>query len=117
MNLLADESVDRPIVERLRRDGHEVVYIAELAPGIIDDEVLETANSRNAVLVTTDKDFGELVFRRDAIHSGVILVRLAGLANETKAEIVAEVCRLPQTELIGSFTVVSPGQVRIRGRL
>lgn len=117
MNLFADESVDRPIVERLRRDGHDVVYVAELAPGIVDNEVLQGANSRSAVLVTTDKDFGELVFRQGALHSGVVLVRLAGLANETKAEIVAEVCRLRETELIGSFTVVSPGQVRIRGRL
>ena len=117
MNLLADENVDRPIVERLRRDGHDVVYVAELAPGIVDDEALRAANTRNAVLVTTDKDFGELVFRQGAIHSGVGLLRLAGLANENKAEILAEVCRLRGTELIGSFTVVSPGQVRIRGRL
>jgi predicted nuclease of predicted toxin-antitoxin system len=117
VNLFADESVERPVVEHLRRDGHDVVYVAELAPGMIDDDVLQEANGRSAVLVTTDKDFGELVFRQGAIHSGVVLLRLAGLANETKAEIVAEVCRLRETELVGSFTVISPGQVCIRGRL
>ena len=117
MNLLADESVDRPVVDRLRQDRHDVVYVAELAPSITDDEVLRDANTLGAVLVTADKDFGELVFRQGVIHSGVVLLRLAGLANATKAEIVAEVCRIRAQELIGSFTVISPGQVRIRQRL
>lgn len=117
MNLFADEGVERPVVERLRQDGHDVVYVAELAPSITDDDVLREANGRNAVLVTADKDFGELVFRQGAIHSGVVLLRLAGLANTIKSEIVAEVCRLREAELIGSFTVISPGQVRIRPRL
>jgi len=117
VKLFADESVERPIVERLRQDSHEVVYVAELTPSITDDDVLRDANDQTAVLVTADKDFGELVFRQGSIHSGVVLLRLAGLANVTKAEIVAEVCRLRAAELIGSFTVVSPGQVRIRRRL
>ena len=105
------------MVERLRQDSHDVVYVAELAPRITDDEVLRNANDRSAVLVTADKDFGELVFRQGAIHSGGVLLRLAGLANATKGEIVAEVCRLRAAESIGSFTVISPGQVRIRHRL
>ncbi|MGH7389044.1 MAG: DUF5615 family PIN-like protein [Candidatus Rokuibacteriota bacterium] len=116
MNLVANEGVDRPVVERLRHDGHDVVYVAELSPSITDEEVLQQANERRAVLLTADKDFGELVFRQGLVHSGVILLRLAGLANVTKAEIVAEVCRDRSAELIGTFSVVSPGQVRIRRR-
>ena len=75
---------------------------------------LRQANARNAVLLTTDKDFGDLVFRQGLAHYGVVLLRLAGLANATKAEIVAEVCRDRTAELVRSFSVVSPGQVRIR---
>jgi predicted nuclease of predicted toxin-antitoxin system len=117
VNLFADESVERPVVERPRQDNHDVVFVAELAPSITDDDVLRIANDRSAVLVTADKDFGELVFRQGAVHAGVVLLRLPGLANSTKGEIVAEVCRLRASELIGSFTVISPGQVRIRRRL
>ena len=117
MNLLADESVEWSVVESLRRDSHQVLYVAELAPSIVDEEVLGEANARGSVLVTADKDFGELVFRQRLVHSGVVLLRLAGLANATKAEIVAEVCRTRAAELVGSFTVISPGQVRIRRRL
>jgi predicted nuclease of predicted toxin-antitoxin system len=72
------------------------------------------ANARNAILVTADKDFGDLVFRQGLVHSGVVLLRFAGLANATKADIVAEVCRDRAAELVGVFSVVSPGQVRIR---
>ena len=116
MNLVADEGVDRAVVERLRQDGHHVVYVAELAPSIADEEVLRHANTENAVLLTADRDFGALVFRQGLAHSGVVLLRLAGLANTTKAEIVAEVCRTRAAELIGAFSVVSRGQVRIRRR-
>lgn len=116
MNLVANEGVDRPVVERLRQDGHDVVYVAELSPSVADEEVLQLANARSGVLLTADKDFGELVFRQGLVHSGVMLLRLAGLANATKAEIVAEVCRNRSAELIGAFSVVSPGQVRIRRR-
>ncbi len=73
MMLLVDESVDRPIVERLRQDAHDCVYIAELSPSINDDQVLQEANIRNALLLTEDKDFGELVYRLGRVHGGVVL--------------------------------------------
>ena len=50
MNFLADESVDASIVERLRSDGHDVAYVAEMSPGITDDEVLNSANSNESLL-------------------------------------------------------------------
>jgi predicted nuclease of predicted toxin-antitoxin system len=74
MNLLADESVDKPIVELLRQDGHDVLYVAEMQPGIPDDVVLQRGNEHRALLVTEDKDFGELVYRQGLVHLGVILI-------------------------------------------
>ena len=114
MMLVADESVDRPIVELLRRNGHDTVYVAELSPSITDDEVLREANSRNALLLTEDKDFGELVYRLGRVHTGVVLIRLAGLPPSSKAETVANVLQDHAAELPGAFSVISPGAVRIR---
>jgi predicted nuclease of predicted toxin-antitoxin system len=105
------------VVDRLRNDGHDVLYVAELSPSIPDEEVLQQANAQGALLITADKDFGELVFRQGRVHSGVVLIRLAGLSNSTKAELVAEVCRDRARELLRAFSVVSPGQVRIRRAL
>ncbi len=117
MNLLADESIDRPIVVRLRQDGHAVLYVSEMDPGIADEIVLSRANAQDALLVTSDKDFGELVFRQGRIHAGVILVRLFGLSNEKKAEIVASAIRDRVDELSNAFTVISPGGIRVRQKL
>ena len=114
MNLLADESVDRQVVERLRLEGHEVLYIAEMEPGIVDDVVLERANERTALLVTADKDFGELVFREGKLSSGgVVLLRLAGLSAERKSEMVSGAFREHELEFPHCFSVISPGRVRI----
>ena len=117
MNLLADENVDQPIVQRLRQDGHDVLYIAELEPSISDDLVLERANKKEALLITGDKDFGELVFRQRRIHGGVVLIRLAGLSPKAKATIVSGVFRDRKDELFHVFSVISPGMVRIRHRI
>ena len=57
LSLIADENVDRQIVALLRKEGHEVLYVAELDPGINDDDVLRQANERHALLLTADKDF------------------------------------------------------------
>lgn len=114
MNLLADESVDQPIVERLRQERHPVISVAELSPSISDNEVLDLANNASALLLTSDKDFGELVFRQGKIHVGVVLLRLAGLAADEKSNCVVEVLRDREAELPGAFTVISPGMVRIR---
>ena len=114
MNLLADESVDAPIVERLRSDGHSVRYVAEFSPSITDDEVLDRANADQCPLMTGDKDFGELVFRLRRATLGVILVRLSGLSPRLKSAIVSDAIQFHGSEMLNAFTVISPGMVRIR---
>ena len=70
MRFLADENVERQLVAALRDAGHDVEYIAELAPGSADEEVLQRARRGSAVIITGDKDFGELVYRRKRANAG-----------------------------------------------
>jgi predicted nuclease of predicted toxin-antitoxin system len=114
MNFLADENLDIQIVNKLRQDGHLVLYVVELDPGISDDEVLDMGNANKCLLVTADKDFGELFFRMRRVAEGIILVRLAGVSPDEKAEIVATVIAKYSSQLIESFTVISRGSIRIR---
>ena len=114
MKLLADESVDRQIVDRLRQEGHTVWYVAEMEPGITDHSVLGIANNEGAVLLTADKDFGELIYRQRLVNPGVILIRLAGLAAEAKAQIVAKAINLHSSDLAHRFAVISHGALCIR---
>src|SRR5207253_10447081 len=68
------------------------------------------ANSRSALLLTEDKDFGELVHRLGRVHAGIVLIRLAGLPPTMKAGIVAKVLQDHAAELQAAFTVISPGR-------
>lgn len=114
MNFVADESVDGEIVARLRNEGHQVVYIAESAAGIDDESVLSRAAKLGALLVTADKDFGELVFRQGKAQNGVILLRLAGLPAVRKVEILSASLQNHGESMAGCFTVVTPGILRMR---
>ena len=116
MNILVDESVDQQIVVRLRDDGHDVLSVAEMDPGINDDTVLQTANAHDAVLLTADKDFGELVFRLGRLSKGVVLLRLSGMSTENKVAAVSTAITEHEADLPDAFSVISPGTVRIRPR-
>lgn len=114
MKFLGDENLDWQIVERLRLDGHEVLYVVEMQPGILDDEVLDLANNEGAILLTSDKDFGELVFRLRRIATGVVLIRLFGLSPDERSEIIANAINQHADELLRAFTVISLKSIRIR---
>jgi predicted nuclease of predicted toxin-antitoxin system len=109
VNLLADESVDRQIVDRLRREGHTVRYVAEMEPGIPNDAVLDLANQEADVLLTANRDLREMVFRQGRLTSGIFLVRPAGLSPARKVQIVAAAVNLHSQEPPGGFAVLTPG--------
>ena len=110
MRFLLDESVDQRISGFLSRNGHEVTVGRS---GIPDTQVLRLAVDENQVLITNDKDFGELVFKRGFSHSGVILFRLGDADLQEILERLRDV--LDQfVETIGDFIVVTPSRIRSR---
>lgn len=116
MKLIADEGVDQPIVAALRKAGFSVVYYAEEAPGTDDAAVLARASSAGGLLLTCDKDFGELVYRNRMTTAGVVLLRLSGMPQASKVKLVLEALASHAPEMLGAFTVISPGLLRIRPR-
>jgi predicted nuclease of predicted toxin-antitoxin system len=114
VRIVADENVDGQIVDRLRADGHDVLYIAELDPGIDDEIVLLRSRQANSILLTADKDFGELVFRQRLLHSGVVLIRLPGLTPDEKAELVTRIFERHGEQLLTGFAVLSKRAFRFR---
>lgn len=76
MTFMADENFPRPALTALRNAGWEVFSVAEECPGISDEDVAAVCSQSERVLLTFDKDFGELVFhRRLPAGSGVVLFR------------------------------------------
>jgi predicted nuclease of predicted toxin-antitoxin system len=114
VKIVADENVDKQIVDRLRANGHEVLFVAELDPGIDDEAVLFRSRQTNAILLTADKDFGELVFRQRLVHAGVLLIRLAGIEPDVKATLVAAMLERHGEELGTGFAVLSERSFRLR---
>ena len=114
MKLYADEGVDRQVVDALRSAGFDVAYAAEIDSSVGDDALLAKAAAEGRLLVTSDKDFGELVYRLRRANEGVLLIRLAGLSAELKAKLVVESVSTRSSELVHAFSVLSPGMLRIR---
>ncbi len=114
MKFLVDEGVDFPIVDHLRDCDYEVDSILEDEPGISDREVLTRAVSDERILVTSDKDFGDMVFRQQYAVGGVLLLRLAGTSLDKKGQIVAEVLDDKGEALRDHFTVVDSDKIRMR---
>lgn len=114
MRFFADESVDQPIVKSLRDKDYLVDYVTELSPGISDNEGLAPAKEKDAILITGDKDFGNLIFRLGKSPAGIILYRLSGLSNNAKAALVLKVVEDYSEELAESFTIISIDQIRIK---
>lgn len=114
MRFIADECLDGRVERRLIADGHELVVVRTQLLGYKDPAVLELANARGCLLITEDKDFGELVFRLRAVHAGVVLVRLHGLSGTEQAELVSRIIREQEERLKNAFTVISRRGLRIR---
>lgn len=114
MRLLANENFPLDAVEALRADGHEVAWIRADSPGVADPVVLARAVAEQRILVTFDKDFGDLAFRSGLpTGSGIILFRLrAGTSAELARQIAAAVAQ--RQDWAGHFAVVEPGKVRLR---
>ena len=114
MKFLADESVDFPIIELLRANDYDIKSVMEEFPSEADDIILTVANNQERILITLDKDFGELVYRLKKCHAGVILIRLDGVKPKNKATITLDMIEQHSAELRNAFTVIQPGMTRIR---
>jgi predicted nuclease of predicted toxin-antitoxin system len=114
MKLFIDENVSRLVVDRLRVDGHDLTLAQDVAFGRPDRELLALALQLGAIILTEDTDFGELVMREGLPSAGVVLLRLSGLARSLQPNYIAQTLATNSTAIDGSFTVVTPTNVRIR---
>lgn len=115
MRLLADENVPLPSVWVLRAAGLDVAAVAEDAPGAEDGDVLARAAREGRLLLTFDRDFGELVFRRGAAgEPGVIYCRFVPRTPTEAGELLVRLAREPGVSFEGQFTVVDRDHVRRR---
>ena len=116
LRFLADESCDSAVVRALTSLGHEVLSVAELSPRVDDETVIGLALREECVLLTEDKDFGQLVYANGLPSVGVILLRFPAGARSRIGEIVADFVNRKGVELLGRFVVIQPGRIRMSVR-
>jgi predicted nuclease of predicted toxin-antitoxin system len=114
MRFLADECCDAPLVSALRSDGHDVLYAVEQLRGATDEELLGCAHSEHRLLLTEDKDFGELVFRLKRPTHGIILLRFESADRNLKIPRLRGLLEQDADRLPGAFVVLEVEKVRIR---
>lgn len=114
MRFLANENFPGDAVTAMRAAGHDVVWVRSDAPGMKDPDILAWAVRDDRILVTFDKDFGELAWHaRLPAACGIILFRMP-MPNPGTVGAVLTGCIDARTDWSGHFSVIEPGRLRMR---
>jgi len=112
MKFLVDESCDFIVVRALREEGYDVLAVCELAPSIADTDVMFLANKGKRVLITEDKDFGQIFYSFKIKDHTVILIRYPNNVRKQLPIDVINLVKLYSKKIVGCFVVVQPGRIR-----
>jgi predicted nuclease of predicted toxin-antitoxin system len=113
MRAIANENIPWPVVEELRRRGHDIAWVVECGKGMSDRAVLELAQRDARVVLTFDKDFGALAFAaRLPASCGVVLLRLGGQSPEQDQRRAVDA--IEAHDWAGLFAIVEDDRIRVR---
>jgi hypothetical protein len=114
IRFLANENVTSTTILALRQDGHDVLSVKESMRSEPDDVILSRAQSEERIVVTHDKDFGELAFRsRPPASCGIILFGLSGSGREADNERIVDAPR-SRADWAAHLSVVTDSRIRMR---
>jgi len=114
MKFLANENVAGDAVIALREKGHDVAWIRTDAPGSKDEDVLARAMAEHRILITFDKDFGELAFRAHLPATcGIVLFRIPAPSSSIVANAVVSAIE-SRSDWTGHFSVIEENRIRMR---
>jgi predicted nuclease of predicted toxin-antitoxin system len=115
MQFLANENFPFPSIQLLRKSGFYVKSIAEESPGINDDKVIQVAKAESLIILTFDKDYGELIFRHSADGPPpVIFFRYKGPDPSYAANFLLQILSDKSMSFANNFTVVEEHNIRQR---
>ena len=114
MRLLTDENISPVIVAALEAAGHDVLAVTIEMPAAQDEAVVERAVAEARILVTEDKDFGELAFKHGHRPPGVARLALPGFDPSQKAARRCEALSRDVEKIVGRAAVIEPRRIRSR---
>lgn len=113
MQFLVDECVGSSVSNFLKSKNHVIFSIFDEWRGAKDDEILDKCFKENYILITSDKDFGEMIFNQQKRHKGVILLRCEPNKFSKKIEVLDKLLQNYTDKLENNFVVVTNNKVRI----
>lgn len=113
MRFLVDECTGPVVANWLRDAGHEVCSIYDEAQGLTDTAVLQKAVDEDWILITNDKDFGEMIFRERRAHRGVVFLRLADERSANKINVLKKLLESHGNRLTEKFITVTESRIRL----
>lgn len=114
LKFLVDVGVSKKVEHWLSDSGYDVKAVRAIDPKLPDHTILQIAAHENRIVVTMDKDFGEMIYRAGQTHAGVLLLRLDEATSNEKVRVVAEIIQNHADKLAGKFSVYQSGRLRIR---
>lgn len=115
MRFLVDECTGPKVAVYLREKGHDVFSVFEEARGSTDAEILKRAVREDRILITNDKDFGEMIYRERHSHRGVVLLRLDDERAANRIRVLEQLIENHAEKLPGRFVTATETNVRIAG--
>jgi predicted nuclease of predicted toxin-antitoxin system len=114
LRVLVDVSAGKAVDDWCCQNGHDVQTVRARDPKMEDIDILSWAVSEGRMVVTMDKDFGELVYHSGQPHAGILLLRLEAASSSERVAVVEEIVKTHGDQLPGSFAVYQNGRLRIR---
>lgn len=114
LKFLVDVGVGRKVEKWLSENGYDVKSVRDINPKANDSDILQLAVSEGRMVITMDKDFGELVYNSQKLHSGVLILRLEDANGIQKAKILKKILDQYSDNLEGKFCVFQNSRLRIR---
>ena len=115
MKFFIDVGVGTKVDKWLRENGHDVISVRDIDSRAKDQDILQLAVREGRMVITMDKDFGELVHNSGFAHSGVLILRLEDATGEGKVDVVRAILSEFATSIDNKFCVYQNGKLRIRG--
>ena len=112
IKFIADVNVEKAIVDYLLEEGYDVKWIPDYNREMLDEDLLELAKVEGRILITNDKDFGEIVFLQKSLSLGIILLRIKGQKVEVKLKLIKELFKNYRNKLLNNFVIITDKKLR-----
>ncbi|HSE83383.1 MAG TPA: DUF5615 family PIN-like protein [Thermodesulfobacteriota bacterium] len=114
LKFLVDVGVGKKVEQWLQKRGYDIRAVRDIDPSMEDRDIFNMAVTEARMVITMDKDFGELVYNSGLAHTGVLLLRLEDAKADEKVRIVENILKKYSDRLLNKFCVYQNGRLRIR---